>query len=77
MPVLTAPISRNIQSASDDDSLRLAQLILRALRSTDVASWCAVDLTMPQLKTLLLADSAAGSSHGEIAHAPDGGSLQS
>jgi DNA-binding MarR family transcriptional regulator len=40
---------------------------MRALHTTDVASWCAVDLTMPQLKALLLAHSPAGASHGEIA----------
>ena len=68
MPALTAPPSPTTQPASDD-SLRLAQLIVRALHTTDVASWCAVDLTMSQLKVLLLAHSPAGVSHGEIARA--------
>jgi DNA-binding MarR family transcriptional regulator len=52
-----------------DDSLRLARLVRRTLHAADIASWCAVDLTMPQLKTVLLADSPAGASHGEIARA--------
>jgi DNA-binding MarR family transcriptional regulator len=47
--------------------LRLLQIVKRALHATDTASWCAVDLTMPQLKALLLADSPGGASHGEIA----------
>jgi len=63
---LDAPPTQS-QRPSSDDSLRLAQVVRRALHSTDIASWCAVDLTMPQLKTLLLADSPAGVSHGEIA----------
>jgi len=52
---------------SSDDSLRLMQILRRAFTSVDVASLCAVDLTMPQLKALMLADSQAGISHGEIA----------
>jgi DNA-binding MarR family transcriptional regulator len=43
------------------------QIVMRALHATDAASWCAVDLTMPQLKTLLLADSPDGVCHGDIA----------
>jgi len=50
-----------------DDAARLLQVVMRALHATDIASWCAVDLTMPQLKALLLADSPAGVSHGDIA----------
>lgn len=52
-----------------DDFVRLAQRVMRALHSTDVAAWCAVDLTMPQVKALLLAYSPNGASHGEIARA--------
>jgi DNA-binding MarR family transcriptional regulator len=63
---LDAPPSHTPRPSSDD-SLRLAQVVRRALHSTDIASWCAVDLTMPQLKTLLLADAPAGVCHGEIA----------
>jgi DNA-binding MarR family transcriptional regulator len=50
-----------------DESLRLVQVVMRALHATDIGSWCAVELTMPQLKALLLVDSASGASHGEIA----------
>jgi len=52
-----------------DDLLRLAQFVVRALHAADSAAWCAVDLTMPQLKALLLAHTPAGLSHGEIARA--------
>ena len=74
MPALTAPPAPASSSApntqlASDDSLRLAQIILGALHSTDVASWCAVDLTMSQLKVLLLSHAPAGVSHGEIARA--------
>ena len=50
-----------------DESLRLVQIIMRALHAADLASWRLVDLTMPQLKALLLVDSAVGASHGELA----------
>jgi DNA-binding MarR family transcriptional regulator len=52
-----------------DDFLSLAQVVARALRSTNVESWCAVDLTMPQLKALFLAYAPPGVSHSEIARA--------
>ena len=61
-----APPPLDTRPASDD-SLRLLQIVMRLFRTTDVASLCTVDLTMPQLKALLLADSSAGVSHGEIA----------
>lgn len=68
MPSLAAPPPTDTRPPSDD-LLRLARVIQHALRVTDTPSWCAVDLTMPQLKALLLADSPAGASHGEIARA--------
>jgi DNA-binding MarR family transcriptional regulator len=52
-----------------DDILGLAQRVFRALQSTDVDSWYAIDLTMPQLKALMLIHSPCGASHGEIARA--------
>jgi DNA-binding MarR family transcriptional regulator len=54
---------------STDDFVRLVQTFMRALHTNDVESLCAIDLTMPQLKTLFLAQSPAGVSHGEIARA--------
>jgi DNA-binding MarR family transcriptional regulator len=52
-----------------DEFLHLAQLVMRALHTTNLDSWCAVDLTMPQLKALLLAHAPGGASHSEIARA--------
>ena len=52
-----------------DEFLHLAQVVMRALHSTDLDSWCAVDLTMPQLKALFLAHAPGGASHSEIARA--------
>jgi DNA-binding MarR family transcriptional regulator len=63
-PMATAEAPR---AASTDDFLELAQAIVRGLRSADLDSWCAVDLTMSQLKTLFLARPSQGASHGEIA----------
>jgi len=56
---------------SPDDFLHLAQIVARALHTTNLESWCAVDLTMPQLKTLFLAHAPGGVSHSEIARALD------
>jgi hypothetical protein len=42
---------------------------MRAIHSATLDSWCAVDLTMPQLKALPLAHAPSGASHGEIARA--------
>jgi DNA-binding MarR family transcriptional regulator len=67
MTTLASPASA--PGATADDFVRVAQSVLRALHSTDVAAWCAVDLTMPQVKALLLAYSPTGASHGEIARA--------
>ena len=54
---------------SSDELLRLAQAVARNIHSADLPSWCAVDLTMPQLKALFLARSDTGASHGDIARA--------
>jgi DNA-binding MarR family transcriptional regulator len=62
MPPADAPLA-----ASTDDFLELAQAIVRGLHSADLNSWCAIDLTMSQLKTLFLARPPQGASHGEIA----------
>jgi DNA-binding MarR family transcriptional regulator len=56
-------------SSATDDFLHLAQVVTRALHSTNLDSWCAVDLTMPQLKALFLAHAPGGASHSEIARA--------
>ncbi|MBV9581527.1 MAG: MarR family transcriptional regulator [Chloroflexi bacterium] len=50
-----------------DQFLHLAQVVVRALHSTNLESWCAVDLTMPQLKALFLAHAPGGASHSDIA----------
>ena len=42
---------------------------MRAVHTINLDSWCAVDLTMPQLKALFLARAPGGASHGEIARA--------
>ena len=52
-----------------DDFFGLAQTVMRAVHTINVDSWCAIDLTMPQLKALFLARAPAGASHGEIARA--------
>jgi DNA-binding MarR family transcriptional regulator len=54
---------------STDDFIRLAQFVVRAVRTTNLDMWCAVDLTMPQLKALFLAHAPGGATHGEIARA--------
>jgi len=70
MSALAAPPTPAAARApSTDDFLRLAQTVMRALHSTDLDSWCAVDLTMPQLKALFLARGPDGISHGDIARA--------
>ena len=55
--------------AALDDFLCLAQSVMRAVHTINLDSWCAVDLTMPQLKALFLARAPGGASHGEIARA--------
>jgi DNA-binding MarR family transcriptional regulator len=49
--------------------VNLARAVTRGLQHTDATSWCAVDLTMPQLKTLFLARTPGGMSHSDIARA--------
>ena len=56
-------------AAALDDFLCLAQSVMRAVHTINLDSWCAVDLTMPQLKALFLARAPGGASHGEIARA--------
>lgn len=65
----TAPPPDLAPYPATDDFLHLAQVVLRALHSTNLDSWCAVDLTMPQLKALFLAHAPGGASHSEIARA--------
>ncbi len=65
----TAPPPDLAPSSAADDFLHLAQVVMRALHSTNLDSWCAVDLTMPQLKALFLAHAPGGASHSEIARA--------
>jgi DNA-binding MarR family transcriptional regulator len=67
MTVTDAPPTA--ESSSPDDFLELAQVVMRALHSADLASWCSVDLTMSQLKALFLASKPAGATHGDIARA--------
>jgi DNA-binding MarR family transcriptional regulator len=70
MPAAAAPPpDLSNRPAASDEFLRLAQVVMRALHSTTVDSWCAVDLTMPQLKALFLAHAPGGASHSEIARA--------
>jgi DNA-binding MarR family transcriptional regulator len=54
---------------STEQVLELTQTIVRRLHAADLDSWCAVDLTMSQLKALFLARPPQGASHGEIARA--------
>src|SRR5215831_17668764 len=61
------PAPASVPSA--DDFLHVAQVVMRAFHSTNLDSWCAVDLTMPQLKALFLAHADGGASHSEIARA--------
>jgi DNA-binding MarR family transcriptional regulator len=68
-PPRPAPSPAPSPPVTSDDFLRLAQLVARALHSTNVDSWCAVDLTMPQLKALFLAHAPGGASHSQIARA--------
>jgi DNA-binding MarR family transcriptional regulator len=69
MPAVATAPTNLPQPAASDEFLRLAQVVMRALHSTSVDSWCAVDLTMPQLKALFLAHAPGGASHSEIARA--------
>src|SRR5690348_15470046 len=64
---MTTPVAPPDAPLSSEDFLLLVQRVLRALHTNDAASWCAIDLTMPQLKALLLAYAPNGASHGEIA----------
>jgi DNA-binding MarR family transcriptional regulator len=57
------------RAASTEQVLQLTQTIVRRLHDADLDSWCAVDLTMSQLKALFLARPPQGASHGEIARA--------
>ena len=52
-----------------EEFLHLAQVVMLAMHRADLPSWCAVDLTMPQLKALFLAGTPGGASHGQIARA--------
>lgn len=63
------PLSEASEIPSTDDFLQLTQAIMCAVHTADVGSWCAVDLSMSQLKTLFLARPPRGASHGEIARA--------
>jgi DNA-binding MarR family transcriptional regulator len=57
------------RAPTTEQLLELSQTIARQLHPADLQSWCAVDLTMSQLKALFLARPPHGASHGEIARA--------
>jgi DNA-binding MarR family transcriptional regulator len=73
MPTAAPAPSLSLAGPAPDDYLHLAQIVRRALHSTNLESWCAVDLTMPQLKALFLANAQGGASHSEIARGLDVG----
>jgi DNA-binding MarR family transcriptional regulator len=68
MPATASPPALDAAPPTDD-FIRLAQIVVRAVHSTNLHSWCAVDLTMPQLKALFLVHAPGGVSHGDIARA--------
>jgi len=69
MPAVASPSHALTPASPPGEFLSLAHLVVRAFRGANVDSWCAVDLTMSQLKALFVAHAPGGASHSEIARA--------